>query len=156
MDIGLIVVRLLHVVLGAFWVGAIFFTALFLMPAIAAAGPDGAKVAQGLQDRGFMKVMPVVAILTMLSGIDLLRRASAGFEAAWFSSPKGITFTAGGAAAILAFLVGMFIMRPAMMKAQTLPPAEAAPLRARAMQMNRVVATLLLLAVIAMAVGRYV
>lgn len=155
MDIGLIVLRLLHVVLGAFWVGAILFSALFLMPAMAAAGPDAAKVGQGLQQRKFMTVMPIVAILTILSGIELLRRASAGFQSAWFGSGPGIGFSTGMLAAILAFIVGFFFMRPLMVKAQTAPPAEGAPLRAKAMRLNQVVAVLLVIATAAMAVARY-
>lgn len=152
---GLLVLRLLHIVLGAFWVGAIFFTALFLMPAMAAAGPDAAKVSQALQQRGFMKVMPIVALLTILTGIDLLRRASAGFQSEWFGSGPGMGYSTGMLAAIVAFLIGFFFMRPAMMKAATLPPAEAAPLRRRGMVLNQVVAVLLLVATAAMAVARY-
>lgn len=155
MDTGLVVLRLLHVVLGAFWVGAIFFTALFLMPSLAEAGPDGAKVAQGVQKRGFMRILPIAAILTILSGVDLVRRASVNFQAAWFSTGSGITYSIGAVAAVLGFIVGFFFMRPLMLKAGSLPPAEAQPLRARAMRMNQIVAVLLLVAVAAMAVGRY-
>ena len=43
--------RVTHVVLGAVWVGAIFLAAFFLMPAVAEAGPDGAKVMAGIVRR---------------------------------------------------------------------------------------------------------
>ena len=156
MDIGLIVTRFLHIVLGVYWVGAIFFTALFLLPAMAAAGPDGAKVAQGIQQRGFMKFTPIAAILVILTGIDLLRRVSANFQSEWFGSRVGMTYSIGMAATILAFVIGFFFMRPLFLKAATLPPAEAQPLRMRGMRLNQVVAALLFIAVATMAVARYV
>lgn len=155
MDIGLIVLRVLHIVLGSFWVGTIFFTALFLMPAMAAAGPDAAKVGQALQQRRFMTIVPIMAVLTMLTGVDLLRRASTNFQSAWFGSGPGMGYSTGMLAAVAAFIVGFFIMRPLMLKAMTLPPAEGAPLRAKAMRMNQIVAVLLLVAVSAMAAARY-
>lgn len=155
MDLTWVVLRLLHIVLGAFWVGAIFFTALFLLPAMAAAGPDAAKVAQELQRRRFMTVIPIAALLTILTGLDMMRRVSVNFNPAWFGTGSGMTFTIGSVAGIVAFIVGFFFMRPLMLKAQTLPPAEGQPLRARAMLLNRVVAALLLVAVSTMAVGRF-
>lgn len=156
MDVAMVVLRLLHIVLGAFWVGAIFFTALFLMPAMAAAGPDAAKVGQGLQQRGFMTIMPIVAVLTLLTGIDLMRRASGNFQAEWFGSRSGMVYSIGATAAVLAFIVGFFLMRQLLLKAQAVPPAEGGPLRARATRLNQVVAVLLLVAAAAMAIGRYV
>jgi len=156
MDIGLIITRFLHIVLGAYWVGAIFFTALFLMPALVAAGPDAAKVQQGIQQRGFMKFTPIAAILVILTGIDLLRRVSSNFQSAWFGSGTGMTYSIGMAATMLAFVIGFFWMRPLLLKAATLPPAEAQPLRMRGMRLNQVVAALLFIAVATMAVARYV
>ncbi len=41
----MIVLRFLHVVSGALWVGMFAFMTFFLMPAFAEAGPEGAKVA---------------------------------------------------------------------------------------------------------------
>ncbi|MEX1999616.1 MAG: hypothetical protein WD934_07995 [Gemmatimonadales bacterium] len=156
MDIGLLVTRFLHIVLGSYWVGAIFFNVLFLMPAMVAAGPDSAKVQQGIQQRGFMKWTPIAAILVILTGIDLLRRISANFQPEWFGSRVGMTYSIGMAATIVAFIVGFFFMRPLMLKAATLPPAEAGPVRMRAMRLSQVVAVLLFVAVTTMAVARYV
>ena len=58
MDLLLLTARLLHVVLGVFWAGALIFTAVFLLPSIRDAGPDGAKVAAGLMRRRFLDVLP--------------------------------------------------------------------------------------------------
>jgi uncharacterized membrane protein len=166
----LLVMRLLHVVLGAFWVGTMLFVTFFLFPAIRDAGPDGAKIAAGVNRRGFLVVMPVVAGLTILSGLWLYWRLSGGFQPTFMHSGTGITFGLGAAAAIAAYVIGVAVVRPAMTRATALaesaakaPAAErdahllaAQGLRARAASAGQIVAVLLLLAVAAMALARYV
>jgi hypothetical protein len=61
MDPLLIVLRVVHVVGGVFWGGAILFVVHFLEPAVRDAGPDGAKVMQALQKRRYLDVVPAVA-----------------------------------------------------------------------------------------------
>ncbi len=170
MDAGMITARLIHVVGGAFWVGAMMFLTFFLAPAIRDAGPDGAKVMGGIARRKFMQIMPVVAILTMLSGIYLYWRVSAGFNYDYMRSGPGHAYAMGGILALLAFILGLTVTRPAMMKAMTLlqsaataPPsekeamlAEAQALRVRSTKAGVVVAWMLILAVVGMAIGRYV
>jgi hypothetical protein len=170
MDLLLVLMRLLHVGLGVFWVGAMIFNVVFLTPSIRDAGPEGAKVAAGLMKRGFMQVMPIVGILNILSGLWLYWKMSGGFQAAYVHSAMGGTFAAGGLLAIAAFVVGVSVMRPAMLKAAALgqavaqaSPAErdalmaqAQRLRVRGMGAGKLVAALLGLAAAAMAVGRYV
>lgn len=165
----LIVLRLIHVVLGALWVGMMVFTAFFLGPAIQDAGPDGGKVMAALQRRGLMTVTPILALGTLLSGIWLYWRVSGGFQSGYVTSPGGLAFGLGGAAALLAYGIGMIVMRPSMLRvaalAQTLDSAtprereermaEMQRLRARGAAVSRWVAGLLVAAVAAMAVGRY-
>jgi uncharacterized membrane protein len=165
-----IVLRFIHVVAGAVWVGMVVFTTFFLMPAVQEAGPDGGKVMAGVQRRGVMTLMPVLAIATLISGIWLYVRAAAGMHAEFARSPVGMAFGLGGLAAILAWLVGMIVLRPSMLKAmalaQSLGPstsaddrqrvmAEAQQLRIRAAAASLATAWLLLFAVAAMAVARY-
>lgn len=164
-----ILLRIIHVLGGVFWVGATIFTAAFLLPALRDAGPDGAKVMEGVARRKFMEIMPVVAILTMLSGLWMFYRASGGFNAAYFGSRIGMGLSTGGAFAIIAFLIGMTVVRPSMMKATELGKsamqaspeekgrimAAAGALRNRANKAGNIVATLLVLAAAAMAVARY-
>lgn len=170
MDLPVIIARLLHVGLGVFWAGTIVFNATFLAPAIRDAGPDGAKVGAGLLQRRFADVMPVVAVLTILSGSYLLWRASGGFTTAYLTSRTGITLSAGALAALVGFGIGVAVMRPAMLGAAALSKsaASAAPeqregmvaqaqaLRLRAGSAGKVVAWLLTVSTVAMAVARYV
>jgi hypothetical protein len=164
-----VILRLIHVICGIFWVGATFFTVLFLLPAMKDAGADGAKVMHGIARRKYMQVMPVVALLTMISGLWMLSRDSAGFHAEYFATRPGMAYSTGAAAAIIAFLTGFIWIRPAMAKATELSQAaggaspeeratimaSAAALRSRANSAGNVVAVLLLIAAAAMAVARY-
>jgi hypothetical protein len=85
-------------------------------------------------------------------------------------SPVGMTYGLGGLAGILAWVLGVAVLRPSMMKAmalgQSLGPStsaeerqrvmgEAQRLRLRAAAASRATAYLLLFAVTAMAVARY-
>jgi hypothetical protein len=169
-DLLLLTMRLLHVVLGAFWAGTLIFNALFLVPAIRDAGPEGAKVAAGLLRRRFLDIMPIAAALTILSGLWLYWRMSGGFQSAYVRSPTGLTLAFGGLAALSAFAIGVGVMRPATLQAASLAQAAAqvpSPehdarlaaaqrLRLRAASSGRVVALLLALALGAMALARYV
>ena len=170
MDLILVVMRLVHIGLGVFWAGTMIFNAIFLGPSVRDAGPDGAKVMGGLMRRRFMDVMPAVAVLNILSGLWLYWKMSDGFQPAYMRSVSGMTFGTGGLLAILAFAIGMSVVRPAMLNAMALGPtiAQASPaerealmaqvqaLRGRAAGAGKMVAILLGLAVAAMAVARYV
>ena len=46
-------VRVLHILLGATWLGAAVVVSYFVLPAIEQAGPDGGKVVNGLIRRKF-------------------------------------------------------------------------------------------------------
>ena len=170
MDALMIVMRLLHVVLGVFWAGALFFMAWFLIPSVGEAGPDGAKVVQALQRRGIMTVLPIAAITTILSGLVLMWRVSAGFQPEWSRSPTGMALGIGAVAAIVGFGIGLGVMRPAQMKAGALAEtlatltdpgargtrmAEIQALRLRSGKAARWVAALLVISVATMAVARY-
>ena len=74
------IARVLHVCLGVFWVGVMVFIAAFLGPALRDAGPDGAKVFGALLRRRMLDIIPVVALLNILSGLYLYWRVSGGFS----------------------------------------------------------------------------
>ena len=166
----LLVMRFLHIVSAIFWGGSMMFSASFLFPAITDAGPDGAKVGAALAKRRFLVIMPIVALVTILSGSWLYWRVSGGFDAVFMGSGMGTTLGIGALCAIVAFVVGVVVVRPAMMQAGALSQkaaqasaserdallARAQALRARSGSAGRVVALLIGLAAAAMAVARYV
>ena len=170
MDTSMVVSRLIHIVAGAFWVGAMIFVAAFLVPAIRETGPDGGKVMAAIARRRFMQIMPVVALVTILSGLHLFGKVSSGFEVGYMKSGPGHAYGVGGGLAILAFIIGISIVRPSMMKSMELMQsagsaspeereaimAKAQALRARGSRVGVIVAWLLGLATVGMAIGRYV
>ncbi|HEX9165475.1 MAG TPA: hypothetical protein VF862_06165 [Gemmatimonadales bacterium] len=169
MDPLFVISRVLHVALGVFWAGTLVFNAAFLLPSIREAGPDGAKVAAGLMRRRFLDIMPVVALVTVLSGLYLYWRVSAGFAPDYMGSAPGITYGVGALAAVVALGFGVGILRPSMLRAAALTQsaaglaandaaqalATAQALRARAGAAARAVAWLLAVATVTMALARY-
>lgn len=108
----MLVLRLVHVMGAIFWVGSGIFTSFFLAPVLAKAGPSAGPVMLGLQQRKLFAVLPIVALLTILSGARLMQIASGGFSAAYFQSGMGRTFAFGAAAGIVAFLFGITFVKP--------------------------------------------
>jgi len=156
MDWLMLVLRLIHVGGGAMWVGMMFFMTFYLTPAMAEAGPqEGGKLMAALQKQRIMVVMPVIALLTIFSGLWLMMRAYGG-PGNLAASRMGMALNLGATASILAFLIGIIFMRPLMTRAMTAnDPAEAGRLRARGAMLGRLVARLLMFSLAAMAVARY-
>lgn len=165
------VYRLIHILAGAFWVGAALFTAFFLLPSLRAVGPAGGAVMEQIaQVRRLPLYMMGAMILTILSGIALYWRDSAGFNGAWMRSGPGITFSIGGLLGIVVAILGMVVITPAAkrlgmlaasMRAGGGPPSPEAMAEMQALQVRTAVLTragslLLILATAAMAVARYV
>ena len=104
MTAELLLLRLVHILGGIFWVGSGLFTTFFLIPALGRTGPAAAGPVMGaLQQRRLFTVLPTVAVLTILSGIRLLQITSAGFSGAYLATLTGRTFLWSGLAAIAAF-----------------------------------------------------
>ena len=167
----LLVFRALHIVTGAFWVGALFLVLLVLMPAIRGAGPAGAPVMEQLTEvRKIHLYMMWLPILTVLSGLGLMWNDSAGFSGPWMHSGPGRVFSLGAAFAILTMGVGMSVNSPTgrklgalskEMRTQGGPPkpeqlGEVKRLQGRMEGALRISAVFLLAAVVAMSVARYV
>ena len=163
------VLRLLHILSGAFWFGAVMFTARFLMPSLAAAGPAGGAVMNQIIKRGISQAMMGAAIVNVLAGVWLMYLVAGGDMGAWMKTNTGRTLSLGAAFAILSMVVGMTMNTPAGKRLARIgaaiaqrggPPtpdeaAEMGRLQARIRSGTTIVAVLLTLALAAMAVGRY-
>jgi hypothetical protein len=169
-QIIMVVLRLIHIVSGVFWVGAFIVMAGFLFPAVRATGPQGGRVMQEVMQRRRLPVyLGVAAGLTILSGFVMYGRIAGATNGAWASTRPGMTYGIGGLAAILAVIVGAVVAGPAGRKLGKLgervqasggPPsaeqaAQMAALQARVGHGMQAVAFLLLVAVVAMAIARY-
>jgi hypothetical protein len=171
-----IILRIAHIVCGALWVGFAVFAGLIMMPSLQEAGPAGGKVMAALQKRGVATIPPILAIATLASGVWLYWRLTAGFESAAVTGAVGATYGVGGVLAITAFVIGMAMLRPAMLRAGELArrlgeatgeateaekaqraemAAELGRVRARGAAGGALVALLLIVATTAMAIARY-
>jgi hypothetical protein len=166
----LIVLRLVHIVAGVFWVGAALLITIFLLPSIRAAGPAGGEVMQQLtQIRHLPRYLEVATVLTLASGVLLYWHMSGGFHFAWFRSDPGLLFGGGGLLAILAGTLGFTVNAPTARRMGSLgaairqgggPPtpeqaAELQRLQVRMFRASQLSAVLLVLSTAAMAVARY-
>jgi hypothetical protein len=169
-DVLLILVRVVHIGSAMIWFGGAIIGGFFLQPTAAALGREGQPFMEHLMRRRRMGVFfPIVAGLTILSGVALLWRDSNGFQASWITSPTGLAFTIGGLAAIAAFIGGAVLVGPSVAEQTAVQtelaqgdgvPTEAQRQRlersARRMQLaDRIDLPLLLLAGLMMAVARY-
>lgn len=167
---AVIVLRIVHIVFGVFWAGGVLFMNFLVGPSIAAAGPEGFRVMQELNKRKYFHYILGSAALTILSGLDLVRRDSGNFSSGWFKSSFGMGISTGMVAAIIAFLIGAFAIQPAMKRlgglgAQMMQAApEARPAfmtqieaaRARLIAFGMVATIFIVIAVVAMAAARYI
>jgi hypothetical protein len=170
MTAEVVVLRAIHILGGVIWVGGMSIMAFFVMPVLAGIGPAAGPVMAGLNQKKFPVIMPIVALVTILSGLRLLMIASANFNTGYFQSAVGRTFATAGGLAIVAFVFGVALVRPAMMKSVALGQqlagatddatrtrlgAEMAATRKRGATGNVIVLVLLLLAALGMAIARY-
>lgn len=170
MDVLMIVLRLLHIVTGIFWVGSDLLMTFFVSPTARALGPTGGTFMQGLTRHSrYAIAMPVSSLITVVAGLALYARVSGGFNSAWILSAPGLVLTVGAVAGILAFLEGMLLIGPTMGRLEKLgqtlseqqgPPsevqtAEMGRLQARSQRLMYLMTILTLVAVIGMAAARY-
>jgi hypothetical protein len=167
----LFLLRLLHIVVGAFWVGTVVFVALFLMPSLRAVGPGAAPVmAHLVQVRRLPIVLLTSAWITLLSGAALAWHDAGPLGFRWFSVGPGRVFGLGAVLALVATLIGMAINLPSARRISMItsrsqsaggPPSaeeqlELGRLQGRMSKASNAAAVLLVLALMAMAVARYV
>jgi uncharacterized membrane protein len=167
----LLLLRLLHIGCGISWAGTVIFVAFFIDPAVKSSGPDGVRFMQQLvKTNRFPIVIMLFAMITVLAGILLIWKISGGLQTAWLSSKNGLVLTSGGVLAIIAFLIGFTISRPISFKIAKIgkaiasaggPPtpaqlAELSMLGKRLSTASRIIAFLLIFAIVGMSIFRYV
>jgi len=104
MEFSTILLRLIHIFAGVFWVGAAWIGAFYLEPTARALGPDGGKfIGHMMTVRRYSIAIMVAAILTLLAGWGL-----------WFmrygipslSTNAGLVFFIGGLVGLVAGGIG--------------------------------------------------
>jgi hypothetical protein len=170
MDTYMVVLRIVHILAGAFWVGAALTTILFLQATAREIGPAAAPFMAHLA--GKKRLVDFVlssAALTILAGLLMYWRVSGGLDGDWVGSAPGLTLTVGALCAIAAFTLGLTVVRPTIMATLAMgrevaassgppTPEQQAQLQAyarRSKAVGQVIVPLLAVAVIAMAAFRY-
>lgn len=164
------VLRLLHIVGGVLWVGAMVLMAGFVIPAIRASSPGGGAVMRDLvSNRKLPVYLAVLSWLTILSGATLAWRDAGSMGFRWFEQGMGMMLGIGGILAFIGGMIGFVVNAPTAKRlgalAERMQSAGRAPLPEEMQQMQgmqdklfgatRLAALLLLLATMAMASARY-
>jgi uncharacterized membrane protein len=164
-----VILRLFHIVAGAFWLGAAVTMFAFLQPTAQATAPDGQRfMLHLLRNRRFSEAVLVAALLTGVAGAILFWRDT-NLELDSMTRAGSLGFTIGGVAGGLALLLFVFVGYPAgrrlisvgsRLESEGRPPSEdeGRILASAQRVLNRVGVTVLVLLVIAaaaMATARY-
>lgn len=166
-----LLLRAVHVLFAAVWLGMTAFVGIFLMPSMQEAGPGAGPVMAGIMRRKFPVVMASLGGTVVLTGIYLYWRFTGGFDPALSSSRSAMVFGTGGTAGLLAFIIGgSMVARNAKKMAELsakLPSMPEGPeraavasqveaARARVKKFTPIVLVLQMIALAAMAIGHYV
>jgi hypothetical protein len=170
MDTYMVVLRIVHILAGAFWVGAAVVVFVFLQPAAREVGPAAGPLMMHLaQKKRLPDIVLGAAGITILAGLLMYWRVSGGFDPDWIGSDSGIAITVGAVSAIVAVALGGSVVRPSMIAAAAIvgevaasggPPtpeqaAQIQVLQDRVRATGNVIVPLLLFAAAAMAAASY-
>lgn len=166
-----LVLRILHIGSGVFWVGTAWFFFGWVEPTTKAIGPQaGPFMHHVVRQRRVVPFILGAATINVLAGVALYWRTSGGLNQTWLASSTGVALTIGGIAAIVAWLVGLFRIGPtveeldsagtAMATAGRPPTSDEAArfhaLEARLHRLGQIDVVLLGIAVLTMATARYI
>ena len=170
MDTYMVVLRVVHILAGVFWVGAALTTILFLQPTAHEVGPAaGPFMAHLAGKKRLVDWVLRAAGLTILAGVLMYWRVSGGLNTDWIGSAEGIAVTVGALCGIAAFSLGLTVVKPTIMatlaigrevaaSGGTPTPEQGAKLQAlqkRGKDVGQIIVPLLIVAVAAMAAARY-
>ena len=155
----ILLARAVHVIAGIMWAGVAFVLITAIAPIGRQYAQEGAERWTGLIARKIGPMSGVAAMLTIISGGYLMAILHRG-DSTW----GGTVLKLGAAAAVAALIVGIAVARPAALKLAALASRatdaqvqqQMAQLRQRAAVSTKLTGLLVALAVLSMALFRYV
>ena len=165
----MIVLRIVHIFSGMFWVGFAFFNIGFLQPTVRATGPQGQATMQYLtQKTRLLSTVYATATLTMLSGL-LMYWILFGFRVSALLSGRGLVLTVGGIAGVIAWIYAVVVIRGIFNRMQAIgqgiqaqggppTPEQAGDLQELAARLNwigQVALGFLVIALLGMSIAQY-
>ena len=169
MGILIMILRVIHIFSGVFWVGFGFFNIAFLQPTVQATGAEGQKTMQHLtQKTRLLSTVYATATLTMLSGL-LMYWILSGFRLSFLRSGYGLVLTVGGIAGVIAWIFAVVMIRGIFDQMQTIgqeiqaqgsPPTPEQATRMQALvarlgKLGQVALVFLVIALLGMATAQY-
>ncbi len=166
MNILVLVLRLVHIVAGVFWVGGSVITTFFISPAAAATGEAGQQFfARLVRNMHFVQRFAAAAGVTVLAGAALYWIDSHGLTSSWMFTPPGWGFALGALFAIVGFGFGIRVGRVTRKLASDMSAIQGTPTQGQmleldatqrqALRLRRVQDALLIIALACMATARY-
>lgn len=163
----LIALRLAHIGGGILWAGSAILFLFLLIPTVRAVQDAGQKFMQNFGPR-FGKMMSIVTTITVIAGALLYARFFAsGIEWIW-TTKAGLAFTIGALAGMISYVLGSAYLSKLQARVGALDAAMSAggpPKPEQIAQMNQLQHTLmnvyrfdfvlLVIAIVTMAVARY-
>ncbi len=154
--------RVIHIVAGGFWAGAVILMGWFVAPTAREVGPPAGPFMQGLLKRNLTARLIESGAVTVVAGLWLF-----ALRAPTFARWQDWALTIGAVAALVAFFIGVTRQRPTGKRVQELgaaiasaggPPtpeqgAEMQSLQARMAGYGNVMAYLFVVALAGMALG---
>jgi uncharacterized membrane protein len=118
MNVLMIVLRIVHIFSGVFWVGVSFFNVGFLQPTVQSTGNEGQKVMQHLTTQTrFTVTAYTAATLSLLSGWIMYWNLY-GFRLSVLSSGYGLLLTIGAVAGTIAWVIALVFVRRVIARMQ--------------------------------------
>ena len=168
MDALIVVMRILHIVFGVFWVGTVFFMVFILTPRLRALGPTIQSPVMRVLMPVMIPYMMVSAIITVLSGVVLTLVLRWGALGTLFTTGWGWSMIVGFVTSLVAAFIGFGIVIPLGRRQAALAssiegrppgPEEAQQLGQLGARIGSLTLTnfvLLIIATVTMAIARYV
>lgn len=155
MDEYMIILRLIHIVAGVYWVGAGMLFSFFLLPTVRAG--NSKFLLDMITKTRYSISFPLSAVSTVVAGILMYWRVSDGFNADWMELDSSIVLSIGAVAGILALGHGGAVLGPLTGKyvEAASNAAETQALEEKMQQHSNISLALLVISVIGMATARY-
>ncbi len=165
MDIAL---RIIHIVFSVFWAGTVIFATLILIPQLRALGPAIERPTMKALLRITSPTMMVSSLIVLGTGIAIALRMHGGSLDTFLTTGWGLAMFTGFIAVVIAVIIGFGVMAPAGFRMEKLgrsiegrdpTPDEAQQLdrlNARVRIGDRINFVLILIALVAMPVSRFV
>lgn len=166
MDYYLLLLRIIHIGAGVFWVGSVLLLAFVINPALQATGESGKKFIDYLvKNKRFGTESSGAGTMAGIAGILLYWRDSQGFTSAWMQASAGIGFGVGAVLGLIAFIFGVLTDRKMKAMTQLREQFEGSPSDEQMLQLQllgkqqttylNICAVTLVLSLWIMAVARY-